>query len=167
MTQGQRDINRKLKILRHAEETRNIAMTCRYFGISREIFYQWKRTYAAKGDAGLINSKPCPENPKLRFPADIEEKILYLRQTYHLGAMRISWYLERYHGMKVSSGGVYGVLKRNGLNRLPQNARKRTVTKNSFRAIIFRWMLNSFISGISRAIKPDDSSIRPSMMRPG
>ena len=132
MTQGQRDINQKLKILRHAEETRNIAMTCRYFGISREIFYQWKRTYAAKDDAGLINSKPCPENQKLRVPADIEEKILYLRQTYHLGAMRISWYLERYHGMKVSSGGVYGVLKRNGLNRLPQNARKRTVTTHRY-----------------------------------
>jgi transposase-like protein len=66
MTQGQRDINRKLRILRHGEETGNIAKTCRYFGISREIFYQWKRTYAEKGESGLINSKPCPENPKLK-----------------------------------------------------------------------------------------------------
>ena len=132
MTQGQRDINRKLKILRHGTNTGNISKTCRYFGISREIFYQWRRTYAEKGESGLINSKPCPENPKLRVPAPIAEKILYLRQTYHLGAMRISWFLERYHGIKVSSGGVYGVLKRNGLNRLPQSARKRTITTHRY-----------------------------------
>lgn len=132
MMQGQRDINRKLRILKHAEETGNIAKTCRYFGISREIFYRWRRTYAEKGECGLINSKPCPENPKLRVPNHIEEKILYLRQTYHLGAMRISWFLERYHGLKVSSGGVYGVLKRNGLNRLPQGAKKRTITTHRY-----------------------------------
>ncbi len=95
MTKAQADINRKLRILKHGVESRNIAKTCRYFGISREIFYQWKRTYAEKGESGLINSKPCPENPKLRVPAPIAEKILYLRQIYHLGAMRISWFLEQ------------------------------------------------------------------------
>jgi len=132
MTKAQADINRKLRILRHGAESKNIAKTCRYFGISREIFYQWKRTYAEKGESGLINSKPCPENPKLRVPAPIAEKIIYLRKTYHLGAMRISWFLERYHGIKLSSGGVYGVLKRNGLNRLPQSARKRTITTHRY-----------------------------------
>jgi len=38
MTQAQRDISRKLRILNHAKETKNISKTCRYFGISREIF---------------------------------------------------------------------------------------------------------------------------------
>ena len=47
--------------------------------------------------------------------------------TIHLGQLRISWFLRRYHGIKVSPGGVYSVLKRNGLNHLPQNAKKRTV----------------------------------------
>lgn len=41
--------------------------------------------------------------------------------------MHISWYLERYHGIKVSQGGVYYVLKRHGLNRLPCNTKKRTL----------------------------------------
>jgi transposase InsO family protein len=35
--------------------------------------------------------------------------------------------LLRYHGIKVSSGAVYYVLKRNGMNRLPQNVRKHRV----------------------------------------
>jgi transposase-like protein len=87
MTKAQRDISRKLRILRYGEETGNVAKTCRYFGISREIFYRWKRTYAQKGESALVNSKLCPENPKLRVPAPIEGKILYLRKTYHLGQM--------------------------------------------------------------------------------
>ena len=65
-----------------------------------------KRAYAAHGEQGLINSKPCPGNPKLRTPAPIEEKILYLRRNYHFGQVRISWYLARYHDIKISAGGV-------------------------------------------------------------
>ena len=127
MTKAQRDIKRKLRVLNYAQEIGNVSKACRYFGISRETFYQWKRAYAEHGEKALINSKPCPENPKLRTPPEIEEKILYLRRTYHLGQLRISWYLERYHGIKISGGGVYQVLKRHGLNRLSKNSKKRTV----------------------------------------
>jgi len=85
MTKAQADINRKLRILRHGAESRNIAKTCRYFGISREIFYQWKRAYATKGESGLINSKPCPENPKLRVPAPIAEKNYIFKKDLSFG----------------------------------------------------------------------------------
>jgi hypothetical protein len=50
------------------------------------------------GEAALINSKPCPQNPKRRTPPHIEEKILYLRRTNHPGQLPIHWYLLRYHG---------------------------------------------------------------------
>lgn len=121
------DIARKKRVFSHALETGNITKTCRYFGISRETFYEWKRRYNDRGDEGLINSKPCPENPKLRMPKEIEEKILYLRKNYHFGPVRIAWSLERYFGMKVSSTGVYSVLKRNGLNRLPNGKHARSM----------------------------------------
>jgi transposase InsO family protein len=129
--QAKRDIRRKLKILNHARETGNISKTCRYFGISREIFYQWKRSYDSLGETALINSKPCPENRSIRVPQPIEEKILHLRKTYHFGAQRIAWYLDRYHSVKVSSGGVQGVLRRHGINRLPQNM-KSLAKRNSY-----------------------------------
>jgi transposase-like protein len=69
-------IHRKLKVLQHAHESGNVSKTCRYFGISREAFYHWKRAYEKYGEQALINSKPCPENPKLRTPPEIEEKIV-------------------------------------------------------------------------------------------
>ena len=58
---------------------------------------------------------------------EVEEKILHLRRTYHLGPIRIVWYLERYHAIKVSDAGVYRTLKRHGLNRLPRGTRVRKI----------------------------------------
>ena len=75
----------------------------------------------------MINSKACPQNPRIRVPQSVEDLILYLRTNYHLGQLRISWYLKRYHGIKVSPAGVYSVLRRNGLNKLPQHQRKRSM----------------------------------------
>jgi len=129
MTREQRDINRKLRVLNYAKEVNNVSKACRYFGISREIFYRWKRAYEKNGELGLINRKPGPtyENSPHRLADEIIEKILYLRKFYHMGPQRIAWYLDRYHGVKTSSGAVHRTLFRHGVNRLPQNARKRSI----------------------------------------
>jgi hypothetical protein len=100
---------------RHFPQTEGIRPCCWFWqrGFYLQTFWNFKRNllpveaaYAAHGEKGLINSKPCPENPKLRTPLPIEEKILYLRRNYHFGQVRISWYLARYHDIKISSGGV-------------------------------------------------------------
>jgi len=126
---AEHDIARKLKVLNHADELGNISKTCRYFGICRETFYTWKRAYARGGKEALINSKPCPENHKLRIPRAIEDKIVHLRTTYHFGPDMIVWHLQRYHDIQVSRNGCYQVLKRNKLNRLPENIKKRSRSK--------------------------------------
>ena len=51
-----------------------------------------------------------------------EKKVLYIRRKYHLGPIRIVWYLERYHGMKISDATVSRILRRHGLNRLPRGS---------------------------------------------
>ena len=53
--------------------------------------------------------------------------MLHLRRTYHLGPMRIVWYLARYHDIKISDAGVYRVLKRHGVSRLPGKVGRRAV----------------------------------------
>ena len=50
---AKRDIAHKTKILNHARESKNIAKTCRHFGISRETFYTWKRAYEHKHAYGV------------------------------------------------------------------------------------------------------------------
>jgi transposase-like protein len=49
-----RRANRRLAVLRHAEEVGgSVAATCRYYGISRNVFYRWKRRYEDEGLEGL------------------------------------------------------------------------------------------------------------------
>src|SRR5476651_2181423 len=107
MSDQERDVQRKLKVLRHAEQTGNIAKTCRYFGIGRASFYRWKTEYQQRGEAGLVNAKPIPKNPANQTPPKIVEKILYLRAKYHLGPIRIVWYLARYHSITISEAGKF------------------------------------------------------------
>ena len=55
----------------------------------------------------------------------MEEKVIYLRRKYHFGQLAISSYLSRYHAIGISPSGVYSVLKRYGMNRLPKNYNER------------------------------------------
>jgi transposase-like protein len=118
MNQSERDIQRKLRILGHAEQIGDVSKTCRYFGIARGSFYRWRAALQRHGEAGLVNRKPAPRNPANRTPPEIVEKVLHLRRTYHLA---------RYHDIKISDAGVYRILKRNGLNRLPRGTRVRKI----------------------------------------
>lgn len=58
MTKEERDIQRKLKVLRHAEKTGHVAKTCRYFGVGRSSFYRWKAAFEQRGEAGLVTGLP-------------------------------------------------------------------------------------------------------------
>lgn len=127
MNMDQREIRRKLRILEHADRNGSVAATCRYFGIARASFYRWRDLYRQHGEEGLINAKPIARNHPNKTPDEVVEKILHLRRKYHLGPIRIVWYLERYHGIRVSDASVYRTLRRNGMNRLPGGTRMRKI----------------------------------------
>lgn len=40
MGPNQREIKRRLRVLKHAEKIGNVHMTCRYFGLARSTFYR-------------------------------------------------------------------------------------------------------------------------------
>jgi len=42
MTNEQREIQRKLRVLQHAEKIGNARKACRYFGVARSSFYRWR-----------------------------------------------------------------------------------------------------------------------------
>ena len=101
----QREVQRKLQILQHAEGIGHVARTCRYFGIGRANYYRWKRAYERYGEDGLVNAKTIPKNPPNQTPPEVAEKVLHLRRKYHLGPERNMWYQARYHGIKLSDDG--------------------------------------------------------------
>jgi transposase len=123
----EREFQRKLRVLRHAERTGQLAKTYSYFGIGRAGFYSWRRAYEHDGEARLVNAKTIPKNPPNQTPPELAEKVLQLRSKYHLEPERVMWYLARYHGIKLSDAAIYRILKRNGLKRLARGTRLRKV----------------------------------------
>lgn len=89
-----------LVILRHADEVSgSVAKTCRYYGITRQIFYKWAKRYADEGADGrrdrsrrsltspnatnievvALGHSPAPELP-LRTPEDLHVPQALARQ---------------------------------------------------------------------------------------
>jgi hypothetical protein len=111
VTERERDKSaaRRLAILRHAEEVSgNVALTCRYYGITRHAFYQWRRRYEADGLEGLRDLSRRPRSCPHETSTEIVGKIIYLRQNYHFGPTKIAMYLKRYHDIEISDSGVCG-----------------------------------------------------------
>jgi hypothetical protein len=75
--QAKHDSCRKLRVLEFALIDGNVSQASRFFGRSRNTFYSLKRNYETHGEHGLVNSKLCPENLKIRVAPDIEKKISF------------------------------------------------------------------------------------------
>jgi transposase len=119
-----RKIRHRLAVLRHAAEvTGNVAATCRYYGISRPTFYKWLHRYEEFGEEGLRDGSRRPRSCPHETPGEVVGKIIYLRQHYHFGPLKISMYLRRYHDIAVGHSGVWRILKRLDMNRLPASQR--------------------------------------------
>jgi len=83
--EDEREVQRKLWLLQHAEKIGHVAKTRRYFGLGRASVYRWKRADERDGKDGLVNAKTTPENPPNQTPPAVAEKVLHLRRKYHLG----------------------------------------------------------------------------------
>src|SRR5260370_12546441 len=120
----EREISRKgawrLATIGNARESGgNVPFPCRYYGVARPSYYKWLRRYEELGEEGLRDRsrRPlvCPHATK----AAVVERIIYLRQNYHFGPFKIAMYLKRYHDISVTQYGVWRILRRLDLSRLP------------------------------------------------
>jgi len=116
----------RLAIIRHAQElTGNVSKTCRYYGISRQVYYKWLRRYEEGGLEALRDRSSRPHVSPKATRAEVVGKIIYLRQTYHFGPHKIAMYLKRYHDLELSPSGIWRILHRLDMSRLPSSQRYR------------------------------------------
>jgi transposase InsO family protein len=120
-------LRRKQVVLQYAGEVGSDAEAYRFFDVPKSSFYRWRQAYAREGKAGLVRKKPIAKSHPRQLSAQVVEKVLHLRRTYHLGSQRITWYLERYHGVETSCSSVYRTLIRHGLRHLPKNVGRRAI----------------------------------------
>ncbi len=108
---------RRAEILGWARRTGNVALTCRRFGISRTIFYRWRRRFDSRGPDGLADGARRPHRVPRRTPARDAAKILYLRLALGWSPCRIQEWLERVHGLRMSAAGIWKILDGLGFGR--------------------------------------------------
>ncbi len=116
----------KLVVLEYAKHF-GVTMACGEFSVPRSTFYRWKEKYDHEGRSGLYRKKPVACSHPRKTSPEVIEKILELRTEYQIGALRLTYYLDRYHSIKVSESTVTRVLKANGESRLPKTAPRRAL----------------------------------------
>lgn len=107
----------RLKILEYAKAIGSVTQTCQDFGISRTVFYRWKRRYETYGLDGLEDKIPAKPQMPNRVNAVTEKAILeQISKTPKDGPRQIS-YMLNHMGYIVGETGVYKVMQRHNLTK--------------------------------------------------
>jgi transposase InsO family protein len=109
----------RLRVMARAHELGNVTRACREFGISRTLFYRWRKRYLAYGRDGLHPSRQGPRRgrPPLLSVQD-ERSILALALAWPTwGPAQLANQLHRpEHGaLTVAPSTIYRLLRRMGL----------------------------------------------------
>ena len=117
--------------------SRNVAAVCRKFGISRSVFYYWKKRIDLQSSSGKHKtskylrftsySRKPKTNPR-GYPEETIKLIIKMRKRTKRGAEYIWFDLRDKYQIFVSVTGVYKVLKRNGLIQERKYKRKENKT---------------------------------------
>lgn len=108
--------NNKYHILMQGILSKNVSETCKAFGISRTIYYQWLKAYQQYGMDGLTEKERKPLMPN-KVDKRTERFILkYVAKFPEDGPKRIYYELQD-EGVQIGESGIYNVLRRNGLSK--------------------------------------------------
>ncbi|MDP2726698.1 MAG: integrase core domain-containing protein [Dehalococcoidia bacterium] len=92
---------------------RNAALTCRYFGISRQTFYRWRRRYDPHRLESLEERSHRPRRIRHpTWPRDLALAVLHLREQYPRWGKDKLVVLLRERGWEVSTSMVGRILTR-------------------------------------------------------
>ena len=102
----------RLRLCRRIESGWTVAAAAESMNISRQCAHKWWRRYRNEGVAGLQDRSSRPRRCPHQTPAQVERRIVALRQSRRLGPARLAGIV----GVPAST--VHRVLVRHGLNRL-------------------------------------------------
>jgi Integrase core domain. len=124
MTVQERIVKNKMSLLELAEYLENVSEACKIHGVSRQHFYDIKKSYEEEGLEGLKDKtrrKPCIKN---RVAPETEEAVMrmaYEKPAY--GQLRASNELRK-QGILVSGGGVRSIWQRYDVETFAKRLKK-------------------------------------------
>ena len=88
----------------------NIADTARIFSINRPVVYD---ILEKEKERDLKDRSKRPINSPNQTPAEIEDKVVEVKNKTRLGPKRLSRHLKKYENICISSGTIRHILRRN------------------------------------------------------
>ena len=121
-----REAKRRLSWMDHYRKTGNASLTCRYFGISRETFYEWKRRYNPYHLESLEEKSRRPKRTRQWEVSRIEEfRILRLRRAHiRYGKEKLKVLYQQEYPEPVSSWKIQRVIEKHALYYHPSKTLK-------------------------------------------
>lgn len=102
-------------VVRASETGANVSALCREFGVSRRTGYRWLDRYRSVGSLrGLSELSRRPLHSPDRTPAELEARVIALRDQYDWGGRKLQVLLRR-EGIDLSESTINRILKRYGL----------------------------------------------------
>lgn len=105
----------RLSVLELAKALGNVSEACRRRGMTRTMFYEYKRRFELYGIEGLKDLPPIHKTHPQTTPPEIQEKIIALSLEHPTwGCHRLSAML-KLQGISVSGPTIQNILAKNGL----------------------------------------------------
>ena len=118
----------------HDEHTRNVSLTTRHFGISRQCFHEWRKRFDGK-NLRTLESKSCaPRHVRQKEITPEEEgRIIFLRQSHiRWGKEKLAVLYKNTYGAPVSPWKVHYTIKKHHLYFHPKkNAQTQAKRRRS------------------------------------
>jgi putative transposase len=144
---------------------RNVALTCRYFGISRQTFYRWKRRYDPDNLGTLEGGSHRPHRRRRpTWTAEQAERVRRLREQYpRWGKDKLTVLLHR-QGWSVAVsmvGRILTSLRQRGVLSTPQLLRVKRRRGTAGRPWAIRKPADYMVSQPGDLVQLDTLDLRP------
>lgn len=122
----------RLQWMNHYHKHQNVALTCRYFGVSRKTFYKWFKRYNQRNPLSLNERSKKPHKFRVSekfylFRTKVKEirKLYPTWSKYKIGAFL------RQHNIQISDSTVGYILKKLGLYDKKMSLKRKRVKKRN------------------------------------
>lgn len=114
----------RLRILKLAEELKNVSAACRQGSMDRSSFYEWRRRFQTHGMDGLRDLPPVRKTHPNRTPEPVERAVVDLSKEHPAwGCKRLASEMGRL-GMPSNHFTIQAILKREGMGTMRERLLK-------------------------------------------
>ncbi len=116
-----KEAKRRLAWMDYYRQSGNVSQTCRYFGISRKVFYAWKKRYNPYYLESLEERSRRPQNTRQWEVSRVQElRVVSLRKQYiRYGKEKLKKIYEMTYGEPISSWKIQRTIEKHNLYYSP------------------------------------------------